>query len=144
MPSITFHVLSDTAPDAHLRHACRLAEQAVDAGRRVFVWTASSSETKRLDDLLWTFGEHSFLPHEVALPGHVPSHERVCILLGEQEPSPGAGDVLINFSVSAPSNPDVFTQVTEIVVADEERKRLSRERFKFYRDRGLQPQKQDI
>jgi DNA polymerase-3 subunit chi len=141
MPAVTFHVLSDTAPDAHLRLSCRLAEQAVDDGKRVFIRTSSSEETRRLDDLLWTFGDRSFLPHEVASSA---SHVRVRILLGEQDPPQGAGDLLINFSSAAPSNPDAFAQIAEIVVADEERKRQARERFKFYRDRGLQPQSQNV
>lgn len=141
MPAVTFHVLSDTAPDAHLRLSCRLAEQAVDEGKRVFIRTASGDETRRLDDLLWTFGDRSFLPHEIA---SAPSHERVRILLGEHEPPAGAGDLMINFAASAPANMDGFAEIAEIVVADDERKRQARERFKVYRDRGLQPQTQNV
>src|SRR5882724_9175484 len=86
MPQTDFYVLSDSAPDAHLRHACRLAEQAVDQGYRVFIRATDANDAKRIDDLLWTFGDRSFLPHEFATPAS-PSHDRVRILIGATPPA---------------------------------------------------------
>src|SRR5262245_50197237 len=93
MASITFHVLSDAAPDAHLRYACRVAEEAVDHGQRVFVRVQDDAQAQRMDDLLWTFGDRSFLPHEISA---APSHDRVRILIGTTVPQ--SGDVVINLA----------------------------------------------
>jgi DNA polymerase-3 subunit chi len=31
----------------------------------VYVWAGSEADARRLDDLLWTFREDSFVPHEL-------------------------------------------------------------------------------
>ena len=46
--------------EARLRAACRLAEQAFLAGRRVLAWTEDAAATEELDTLLWTFGDRAF------------------------------------------------------------------------------------
>jgi DNA polymerase-3 subunit chi len=137
MPTIDFYVISDTAPDAHLRHACRLAEQAVDSGQRVFIRATLAEDAKRIDDLLWTFGDRSFLPHEIATPAS-PSHPLVRILIGT-EPPDHFRDLLINLSADTPVDIATLPRIAELVPADPERKRLAREHFKQYRERGVEP-----
>jgi DNA polymerase III subunit chi len=136
MPQVDFYVLSDSAPDAHLRHACRLAEQAADQGQKVFMRTTNADDVKRIDDLLWTFGDRSFLPHEIATPTS-PSHPRIRVLIGGAPPS-NFRDLVVNLSVDALSD-DSLTRIVELVPADSERKRVARERFKNYRERGIEP-----
>lgn len=135
MSRVDFYVLSEESPDARIRFACRLAEKAVDQGQRVYLQTASSAEAQRLDELLWTFSDRSFLAHEVA-NGNAPSHERVMVLLGDTEAPPTHRQVLINLAERLPSDLDAFERIAEIVDIDPERKRLSRERYKQYRERG--------
>lgn len=137
MPNVTFHVLSDPAPDAPLRHACRLAEDAVNQGRRVFMRVTDDAQVKRIDDLLWTFGDKSFLPHELAGPG-APSHERVRVLIGRDAP-PAFRDMLINLATDPPNDMNSLQSIAELVPADDERKRAARARFKSYRDAGIEP-----
>jgi DNA polymerase III subunit chi len=136
MPQVDFYVLSDAAPDAHLRHACRLAEQAVDQGQKVFMRTTHADDTKRIDDLLWTFGDRSFLPHEVATAAS-PSHPRIRVLIGSAPPA-DFRDLIVNLSADALSD-DSLARIVELVPVDSERKRVARERFKHYRDRGIEP-----
>jgi DNA polymerase III subunit chi len=137
MPTIDFYVISDAAPDAHLRHACRLAEQAVDVGQRVFIRATHADDAKRIDDLLWTFGDRSFLPHEMATP-ESPSHARVRILIGNEPPA-DFRDLLINLSADTPTEIASLPRIAELVPADPDRKRLAREHFKQYRERGIEP-----
>jgi len=137
MPSVDFYVVSDSAPDAHLRQACRIAEQAVDQGQRVFVRATNAADLKRIDDLLWTFGDRSFLPHEIATSSS-PSHERIKILIGDTPPLEFR-DVIINVSPDASTDNEGVARVAEFVANDEERKAAARERFKYYRAHGLEP-----
>jgi DNA polymerase-3 subunit chi len=141
MPTIDFYVISDAAPDAHLRYACRLAEQAVDAGQRVFIRATRTDDAKRIDDLLWAFDDHTFLPHEIATPAspnQSPSHPLVKILIGSQPPD-NFRDLLINLSADTPIDIASLPRIAELVPADPERKRLAREHFKQYRERGVEP-----
>jgi len=136
MPKIDFYILSDPAPDAALRYACRLADKAVEQGHRVFVRAASADEAQRLDDLLWTFGDRAFLPHEIASAA-APSHPLVRVLVGCEIPPTTFRDVLINLGTDAVNEIDDLQRIAEVVSPN--RKPAARERFKMYRDHGAEP-----
>lgn len=136
MPKIDFYILSDPAPDATLRYACRLTEKAVEQGHRVFVRAASDEEAQRLDDLLWTFGDRAFLPHEIATASS-PSHPLVRVLIGCDAPPAEFRDVLINLGADGANEIGDLQRIAEVVSPD--RKPAARERFKIYRERGVEP-----
>jgi DNA polymerase-3 subunit chi len=141
--AVSFYVLSDGTPDAHWRQACRLAEQAVDQGQRVFVRVDSNDDAKRMDDLLWTFGDRSFLPHEILAPqANAPSHPGMRVLIGHNAPT-DFRDLVINLGSDALLDSS-FPSIAELVPVDDERKRLARARFKVYRDAGLNPATQNL
>lgn len=135
MSRVDFYVLAEDTPDARLRYACHLAEQAVEQGHRVYLQTAAHAEALRLDELLWTFNDRSFLPHEV-FSGHPASHARVMIMLGESAAPPSHRQLLVNFSDVVPPDLEAYERIAEIVDADPERKRSARERYRQYRERG--------
>jgi DNA polymerase III subunit chi len=140
MTQVDFYIVNDTAPDAHLRQACRLAEAAVDTGQRVFMRVQDDAQARRIDDLLWTFGDQSFLPHEIA---ESPSHERVRVLIGSHIPK-GFADLLINIGHDAVSDLNASARIAELVPAGDELKRQARVRFKTYRDAGIEPATKSI
>lgn len=135
MTRIDFYVLPEGEGDARLRYACRLAEKAADQGLRIYIHTGSHGEAQRLDELLWTFSDRSFLAHEIST-GAPPTHPRVMVLLGDGDAPPAHRQVLINLTDRLPPNIDAFERIAEIVDVDPERRRLSRERYKQYRERG--------
>jgi DNA polymerase IIIc chi subunit len=49
----------------------------------------------------------------------------------------GSADLLVNVSTRLPARLDRFARVAEIIDADDERRRLGRERFKAYRELKL-------
>jgi DNA polymerase-3 subunit chi len=135
MPRVDFYVLSEGEGDARLHFACRLAEKATDQGMRVYIQTDSLGEAQRLDELLWTFTDRSFLPHEIATDAS-PAHPKVMVLLGPGDAPPAYRQVLVNLTTHLPVDLDAFERIAEIVDVDPERKRLSREKYKQYRERG--------
>jgi DNA polymerase-3 subunit chi len=135
MARVDFYVLAEEGGDVRYRFACRLAEKAVDQGHRVYLQTASLAEAQRLDELLWTFSDRSFLAHELT-NGDGASHEKVMVLLGEAEAPPSHRQLLINLGERLPGDVNAYERIAEIVDVDPERKRLSRERYKQYRERG--------
>lgn len=135
MTRVDFYVLSEEDEAAALRFACRLAEKAVEQGNRVHLRTASAQQTQRMDDLLWTFNDRAFLPHEVTT-GAAASHERVMVVISEAHAPASHRQLLINLTDALPENFADYERVAEIVPADAEKKRLSRERYKSYRERG--------
>jgi DNA polymerase III subunit chi len=132
---VDFYVLSEGAPDAIWRCACRIIEKAFDLDHRVYVRVANASEAQRLDDLLWTFSDRAFIPHQV-LHSEESAHDVVKVLIGESPAPANHRDVLVNISGQFPEEITAFTRIAEIVDTDPERKRLSRELYKQYREAG--------
>lgn len=139
MAKVDFYILSSDAPDEVLRVACRVAEKAWRQGNRVRVEADGEDMLRRLDALMWTFKQESFLPHE--LEGERDDW-------GELNPAPvvlghpgGAGeapDVLINLSAAVPAIAERCARIAEIVSADADSKQVGRERYRTYRDRGFE------
>ena len=132
---VDFYVLSEDAPDARLRWACRLAEQAAEQGSHVYLQTLDQGDARRLDELLWTYNDRSFLPHEI-FSGGEPSHARVMVLLGDAAAPPSHRQLVVNLTEAIPAGLEQYERVAEIVDVDPERKRTARERYKQYRERG--------
>jgi DNA polymerase-3 subunit chi len=132
---VDFYVLAEDAPDARLRWACRLAEQAAEQGSYVYLQTADSEQAQRLDDLLWTYKDGSFLPHEIFAGGPA-SHARVMVLLGDAAAPPSHRQLVVNLTDGIPADLQQYERVAEIVDVDPQRKRIARERYKQYRERG--------
>jgi DNA polymerase-3 subunit chi len=88
--------------------------------------------------MLWTFNERSFVPHALCLDGasceaSTPVH--LTADLGHIDAERvGKTDLLVNLSDRLPVGVERFSRVAEIIDANDERRRLGRERFKVYRD----------
>jgi DNA polymerase-3 subunit chi len=133
MTEIDFYILDAAAPAASLVFACRLAEKAVEAGRSVLIRPATPGDARRLDELLWTYSQGSFLPHRlVSDAGDVPL-EPVLIDDGPG-PSGDRWDLLINLAADVPDYFSRYSRLAEVV--DEARREDGRERYRYYRDRG--------
>ncbi len=139
MTRINFYVLKAGSSQQRPVFACRLAEKAFSHGVQIYIHTDSAGETTRLDDLLWTYRDGSFLPHlpvddaDRSDPDHLTP-----ILIGHGEAPGGQDGLLINLSAGVPAFFSRFQRVAEIVSGDETDKELARERFRFYRDRGYE------
>jgi DNA polymerase-3 subunit chi len=140
-PRVTFYVLPDAEGDARLGFACRLVEKAYLQDHRVTVRMDTADEARQFDELLWRFSDRSFVPHEVAAPGSDVAAP-VAILAGG-EPT-GPADVLVNLGSDVPDWFDRFERVTEVLDASEACRRAGRERFRFYRERGLEPETHNL
>lgn len=133
MARIDFYVLNDAGEPARHRFACRLAEKAWRLDNTVHILARDPQTADQLDELLWTFRDGSFVPHEVLTPGSPPPMSPITIGCS---PGSGTGDLLINLSDEVPGDADAFPRVAEIVTSDEDSRLRSRRRFAEYRDNG--------
>jgi DNA polymerase-3 subunit chi len=134
---VDFHVLSGTEARERLRYACRVVEKAYLAEQRVLVWFESAEDLAAFDELLWNFGDRSFVPHEVLAAA--PDWEEAPVWLGGPRAPAAACDVLVNLATGVPAAAGQAERVIEIVDADAERRRAGRERFRAYREGGVEP-----
>ena len=138
MTRIDFYILDSPAREARFGVACRLADKAVQQRHEVLINTEADADSERLDELLWTFSQGSFLPHRL-LADTTREDEGEPILIGSgREPGEGSWDLLINLAPKVPAFFSRFGRVAEVVGADEESKAAGRERFRYYRDRGYE------
>lgn len=133
MARVDFYVLQGTDERARQVYACRLAEKAYRLDNTVYLHTTSREDAARMDELLWTFRDGSYVPHAVV--GEAES-AMAPITIGFDSDHCEARDVLINLDDAIPSFAGNFPRVAELVTADEECRRKSRERFVEYRDGG--------
>src|SRR5208282_4348185 len=62
---VDFYVLNSAAAKQRFTFACRLIEKAYLRDLRVVVLSESGTDAKAVDDLLWTFNDRSFVPHQL-------------------------------------------------------------------------------
>jgi DNA polymerase III subunit chi len=133
---VDFYVLNGASPQQRWNFACRLTAKAYLQDLSVIICCENADDARVCDDMLWTFNDRSFVPHDFSLAGdspdrHTPVHLRVD--LGSAE----TADLLVNLADRMPGGWERFTRIAEIIDADPERRRLGRERFRVYRERKL-------
>ena len=138
MARVDFYVLTQTGQQSRHAFACRLAEKAYRLDNTVHIHVGSRDDAQRLDELLWTFRDGSFVPHD--LVGKSASDRQSPVTIGyeadQHEPQDEQKDLLINLCDEIPPFIEAFPRVAELVTSDDECKQLSRKRFAEYRDLG--------
>ncbi len=140
-PRVDFYVSGEAGADVRLRIACRVAEKAYLAKQKVVVLLDDAEALRRFDELLWTFGDGSFVPHDVVNP---PADCEAPVALTTGAMPTQHADVLLNLSAAVPSSFDRFARVAEFLDARPEVRAAGRERFKAYRGRSIEPQTHNV
>lgn len=142
-PRVDFYLLQNSQTDAKLQLACRLANKIYRMGKTVLVQTTDAEQARRLDDLMWTFDQGSFLPHRQAAEQSVSLAEPVVIGHGGA-PCESGQNVLISLMDEAPQHYAEYERIADIVAADDDDKARARERFRFYRSQGCELETHEI
>jgi DNA polymerase III subunit chi len=133
---VDFYVLKSAAAKQRWAFACRLTEKAYLRDLKIVIVNDTLADAQALDELLWTFNERSFIPHKVCLDEQSVDPATPVHLTLQTTAIPTA-DLLVNLAQRLPAELQGYARVAEIIDADEERRRLGRERFKAYRDLKL-------
>lgn len=141
-PRIDFYVSDAAGADVRLRLACRVAEKAYLANQKVVVVLDDPEALRRFDDLLWTFGDGSFVPHDAVSAAGADCEAPVALTTGPLPPN--HTDVLINLGGTVPGGYERFARVAEFLDARPEVRAAGRERFKAYRGRSIEPQTHNV
>jgi DNA polymerase-3 subunit chi len=141
-PRVDFYLSEEAGEAARLRLACRIAEKAYLGKQKVVVYSDDPTLLPRFDELLWTFGDGSFVPHDTCTREGMTSEAPVLLTAG---PLPsGHSDVLINLANGVPAFFEKFARVAEFLDARPEVRSTGRERFKVYRGKAIEPQTHNV
>lgn len=142
MAQVEFHTLDGNGGDAWLRLACALVERGFQAGQRVLVWLEDGPMQQAFDQLLWTFDDHAFVPHEALADDPATCEAPVQLTCADTLDGPLQQHfhVLVNLRGNASETALGFARVVEVVDGQPARREAARARYRFYRDHGAPPQ----
>ncbi len=142
MTRVDFYILKKNTPNVRVDFVCRLIEKVYKKGHNVVLHTEDARMAGMMDDLLWTWNQGSFIPHEIASdndPADCP-----VVINHNPELETSRQDVLINLGSEVPLFFSQFERVTEIVDQDTQVTQQARHRYRFYKERGYPLESHDI
>jgi DNA polymerase III subunit chi len=131
MTDVSFYHLERQSLDQVLP---KLLERVIDAGLRAVVLAGSEERVERLNALLWTYDESSFLPHGARSDGNFADQP---IYLTTEEENPNEATVLAVIDGVRPSHIERFDRCLEVFNGkDEGEVAAARERWQKYKAEG--------
>ncbi len=125
-----------TAGSAELLLACQLCATMYRQNLKVFVYCTNQQDAEQVDEVLWRFDAHSFVPHN--LVGEGPARGAPVEI--SWLPPKNNRQVLINLTSTVPAFVQRFSQIIEFVPQAESDKDIARQKYKHYRQLGVTPQ----
>lgn len=132
MARVDFYILDQPGLAVREQFACRIAEKAYNNGMRVFLLSADEEQTARLDRLLWTFRQGSFVPHASAA-----ERDDEPVVIGTTLDL--ANPVLINLTDTMAAQWQDCARVAEVLDQRESSLQAGRRRYKEYQQHGHTP-----
>ena len=141
MPQADFYLIDKPRfRDDPLLLVCELAKKAFVAEQPTLILARSRAEAEALDEKLWEFDEHAFIPHQVVGDSDDDAITAVLIV----PPDVKTPDRALVINLRDECAPGRLERVLEVVPADEARRGGSRERWKAYRQAGFEVSKHDM
>ena len=110
-PRIDFYKLNSQNSTSINRFCCQLADKVVRMGNSVFVMTKNETESRLLDDIMWTFSDTSFVPHAIQ---HDTEDADAAVMIGHSAPA-SSSYLLIKLSDQVPENIQNYERIAEII-----------------------------
>jgi DNA polymerase III subunit chi len=141
MPRADFYLIQKPRfREQPLLLVCELARKAYDAGLWTLVLARDAAQAEALDDLLWSFDDDAYIPHQIA--GTDEEDDLAPVLIAAPDTDTPLRALVINLR-DAPVDGS-FDRVLEVVPADDGARGPLRERWKQYQARGLDLKKYDM
>jgi DNA polymerase-3 subunit chi len=125
-----FYILQFSDEERVLTFACQLIEKIYNGKETIYIHLDNESQATKLDTLLWTFDDGSFLPHALANDMSTSAP----ITIGFAETPIRKADKYIN--ISKKTIPHTCKPLCEVVLANSEAQVAARERYRHYREQG--------
>ena len=141
MTQVDFYILNHAQGMETERFACQLAEKAFKKGHKIHIHTADNHQTERMNKLLWTYNDQSFLPHVIMdheLQAETPIH------VSHNQDKAFISDVLINLRLEIAVFYKQFDRIAELVSADDQQRQAARGRYREYQQQGCEVSSHEI
>ncbi len=133
--AVDFYLLEKSSEPAVLRLACKVAEKAWRSDYKVFLLARDERQVQFLDDLLWTYSQASFVPHAQAQ-----EDTDAPVVIGSTLPEDaGNRTALVTLRAQPVEQPFLRLRIADIIGAGDSEKAEARQRFRYYRNLGIEP-----
>lgn len=140
MPRADFYLIDKPRfRDDPLLLVCELAKRAYAGEQPTLILARSQDQAETLDEKLWDFDAHAFIPHQLA--GDDDDAITAVLIV---PPGIAAADRALVINLRDDCAPGLFERVLEVVPADEAQRLGSRERWKTYKQAGFEVAKHDM
>jgi DNA polymerase-3 subunit chi len=141
MPRVDFYLQKHGPPGSRLRLCCRLVERILAARQQILIHCPDRGLAGRLDELLWTFREDSFIPHGLigaTDPALTP------VLISPDGSPEDRNQVLINLDPAPPPFAARFQRLCEPLDTEPAVLEAARRRWAQYKAQGWEVNHHDI
>jgi len=135
-PEVFFYVLATASQHERQDFACKLIEKIYRSGQFCYVLTENAEQAAEIDKFLWTFRAGSFVPHQ-RYEGSLPDYKNTILIGGRDMPADWQ-KVVVNLSGHFPPVDAPTERILEILDNSKECKQAGRERYRHYREVGLE------
>ena len=123
---VDFYVYELSDYQFYQRLVCNLVEEAYNQENNILLLCENEQSCENLDELLWTFKDVSFIPHEKKLKNKILT-QHINITKKEQSL------ILMNLTYSFPDSFETYDRVIEMSGYDENTRQKARLNFKRYK-----------
>ncbi len=147
MTRIDFYILPDSELHARYLFACKLIQKTFKMGHKIVLLCDNEKTLNTMDELLWQFCEHSFLPHKTFSDDQADDLSSNILLITNNDMDRlehHYHDLLIN--LSGPIHPcfSRFERVSEIVIQEPQVLLDTRANYQFYAERNYPLNRHDM
>ena len=141
MPRADFYLIAKPRfASQPLRLVCELARKACDANLATLVLARDTAQAEELDELLWSFDENAYIPHQIA--GEDADEEEAVVLIAPPGVAIPQRPLVINLRDAAWL--EDCDRVLEVVPDDPAAREPLRERWRQYKAAGYALSKHDM
>lgn len=138
---VDFYVLNRDDDTSRLGFACLLAAKAWQQGLKVYLQVNDPAEAADLDDMLWKYQAASFIPHARTGTAEAAASP---VLIGHGPAPEGWRRMLVSLTRGFPEGAAECNRVADLIGSNEQQRADGRERFRAWRQLGLQPGTHEI
>lgn len=136
MTHIGFYQVRDPMPSTTDKTLAHLLEKVCSAGHKVLVVCPNTQRAERIDEMLWTYKDESFLPHGLAHDNVAP--EKQPILITTTPENQNGANILVMVSGAQGGAIADYEKAIDIFEGHENQVTKARERWKLYKDAGFE------
>ena len=113
---VDFYLVDTNRQDEIMNVVCKLTEKAYFRKHQVFIFCNNQQQAETVDEMLWSFRDDSFVPHNIQGEGPTPPPP---IQIGYNDAPRRFNDILINLADTVPNFYQQFGRVLQVVSSEE-------------------------